>query len=332
MRLDRLNVFLDAAQTLNFSETAQRLHISQSTVSKHIGDLERQLNVILFERANGRLRLSEAGRALIPCTRQLMREVERFQAVAQSLPGDVAGPLRIACTTAAGKYVLPRLAVRFRERFPNVQISMLGCRPMEVEDFLRDTKADLAVVSAEATDPALECQHFFTDQVILIVPSGHAWALRQRVEPDELVGEPLLLREPTSGTRRVLQSALAARDIALTDLNVALELATPKPLSPPWQPGSGALSSPSFPPPLPWRPAGSGEWRSMGLTCEEQFACGGGRLSRRRARPSCFGGLYTNLKTRTCSICNQGTGDTGGQGPLSAGLISGGGPAYEDSR
>lgn len=224
MRLDRLNVFLDAAQTLNFSETAQRLHISQSTVSKHIGDLERQLNVILFERANGRLRLSEAGRALIPWTRQLMREVERFQAVAQSLPGDVAGPLRIACTTAAGKYVLPRLAVRFRERFPNVQISMLGCRPMEVEDFLRDTKADLAVVSAEATDPALECQHFFTDQVILIVPSGHAWALRQRVEPDELVGEPLLLREPTSGTRRVLQSALAARDIALTDLNVALEL------------------------------------------------------------------------------------------------------------
>lgn len=224
MHPDHLSVFLDAAQTLNFSETAQRLHVSQSTVSKHIRDLERELNIALFERANGRLRLSQAGKALVPWTRQLRREFERFQEVAQSLHNDVAGPLRIACTTAAGKYVLPRLAVRFRERFPRVQISMLGCRPMDVEGFLRDIEADLAVVSAEATDPELECQHFFTDQIVLIVPPGHAWALRQRIEPDELVGEPMLLREFSSGTRRVLQSALAARDIALTDLNISLEL------------------------------------------------------------------------------------------------------------
>lgn len=224
MDIDRLRIFLDAAQTLNFSETAGRMHVSQSTVSKHIRDLETELGVELFERGGGRLRLSQTGEALIPWARQLVRECERFQEMAHSFQEEVAGPLRIACTTAAGKYILPMLAVRFRERFPNVDVSMLSCQPPDVDNLLREEQADLAVVSFEVANPSLECQYFFSDHIVLIAPSGHPWCELEEIQPEDLLSEALIIREKTSGTRRAMLSALAAHDIGLEDLNVILEL------------------------------------------------------------------------------------------------------------
>lgn len=224
MDIDRLHIFLDAAQTLNFSETAKRMLISQSTVSKHIRDFEQELAVILFERGGARLRLSQAGEALIPWARQLVRECERFQEMAHSLQEEVAGPLRIACTTAAGKYIMPMLAVRFRKRFPNVDVTILFCRPPDVDDLLREGKVDLAVVSFEVANPNLECQFFFSDPIILITQADHPWAKLPEIQPEDLLQEAMILREVTSGTRRTMLSALAAHDIALEDLKIVLEL------------------------------------------------------------------------------------------------------------
>lgn len=224
MDIDRLHIFLDAAQTLNFSETAKRMHVSQSTVSKHMREFEQELALVLFDRAGARLRLSKTGEALIPWARKLVRECERFQKMAHSLQEEVAGPLRIACTAAAGKYVLPMLAVRFRERFPNVHITLLFCRPPDVDDLLREEKADLAVVSFEVASPDLACQLFFFDTITLIAPAGHPWAKLPEIQPEDLIQEAIILREATSGTRRAMLSALANHDIALEDLKIALEL------------------------------------------------------------------------------------------------------------
>lgn len=224
MDFARLRTFLDAVHTLNFSETAQRLHISQSTVSKHIQDLENELRIKLFERRGTRLHLTQSGEAILPWAKQLFLEYTRFQEMALSLHEEVAGPLRIACTTAAGKYILPMMSVRFRKRFPRVQVQILLCRPIDVDEMLRRETADLAVVSFEAAHPDLEYQYFFTDKIVLIAAAGHPWCTRDEIQPEELLPEPFLIREPTSGTRRVMQSALAAHDITLEDLNIVLEL------------------------------------------------------------------------------------------------------------
>jgi DNA-binding transcriptional LysR family regulator len=74
MDIDRLYAFIDAAQTLNFSETAHHLHVSQPTVSKYIQDLERLLGVRLFDRNGAGLRLTEAGQTILPWARRLVRE------------------------------------------------------------------------------------------------------------------------------------------------------------------------------------------------------------------------------------------------------------------
>lgn len=224
MDIVSLNIFIDASQTLNFSETAKRLHVSQSTVSKHVRDLENKLDVVLFDRNGARPRLSKTGEAVLPWAKQLVQECERFQKMAHALHDDVAGPLRIACTTAAGKYVLPMLAVRFQKRFPKVDIKMMACQPPDIGNLLQKEQVDLAVVSFEFNNPDLECQVFFFDHIILITPPDHNWTSQKEIIPDDLIQEAMIIREPTSGTRRVLLSALAAHDISLADLKVILEL------------------------------------------------------------------------------------------------------------
>ncbi|NUQ83189.1 MAG: LysR family transcriptional regulator [Anaerolineales bacterium] len=225
MELDHLQTFADAAQTLNFSETAQRLHTSQPTVSKHIKELEGELGVELFERISGRkLKLSQQGRALLPWAQQLLRECNRFHELAHSLNDRITGTLSIACATASGKYLLPLLAARFRQRFPEVRLFLKPCSPRQISADLLNKEADLGIVSFENVAEGLSCQQFFVDEVVLIVPARHPWAKRYIIDPDDLLAEPILLREPESGTRRALASALAAHDISISDLNVLLEL------------------------------------------------------------------------------------------------------------
>jgi DNA-binding transcriptional LysR family regulator len=70
----------------------------------------------------------------------------------------------------------------------------------------------------------MEYQEFFKDSIHLIVPKDHPWAFRSSIEPDEIINEPIIMREMTSGTRRVLLSELAKHDISESELNVFLEL------------------------------------------------------------------------------------------------------------
>jgi DNA-binding transcriptional LysR family regulator len=220
----KLNAFMYAAETLNFSTAAQQLHVSQPTISKYISALEHDFDVALFERTPGGLQLTSAGKTLLPWARRLVHECLDLQEMMLSMPSQVVGQLKIACSTTAGKYILPQLAGRFRRLHAGAQISILSCTQEHVARRLLDGEADLGVLSVEVGTDQLECQEFFTDHLILIVSGKHPWASREQIEPGELIGEPFIMRESTSGTRRAVLSALARHDITLDDLNVFLEI------------------------------------------------------------------------------------------------------------
>ena len=224
VNIEHLFVFLDVTQTLSFSETAQRLHVSQPTVSKNIHDLESELGIKLFERTGTKPRLTEAGRALLPWARKLVIQSNEFEDIARSINQDVTGSLMIACTTTAGKYILPLLAARFRQQYPQVRISIPSCTQEDVISHLLEKNFHLGVVSREIYTAGFESQEFFNDFITLIVPANHPWTMRSSIEPDELLEERIILREPTSGTRRVVLEELAKNEITLDDLTVFLEL------------------------------------------------------------------------------------------------------------
>jgi DNA-binding transcriptional LysR family regulator len=222
--IDKIGTFVRAAETLNFSETAKQLHMSQPTVSHQIKMLEQEMGVELFTRTNTGLELTEGGRVLLPWARRLLHDTNTLQAMMSSIQEDIVGELRIACSTTAGKYILPQLAARFCQHFPAVRTRILGCAPENVTLNLLDGEVHLGVISREIQDIGLELQEFFRDTITLIVPANHRWAFRTKIEASELLEEPLILREETSGTRRVALSELSKFDIGLDDLNVFMEL------------------------------------------------------------------------------------------------------------
>ena len=220
----KLQAFLYAAQNLSFSEAARQLNVTQPTISHHIKTLEQVLGVELFDRSDAKLKLTEAGRLLLPWARKMVHESIEVQQMMESLHENVAGQLRIACSTTTGKYMLPLMSGRFRTHHPGVQISILGCTQEHVVPRLLQQEADLGVVSYDACGGEFECQEFFTDRIILIASKEHRWAARESIDLSELLEVPFILREETSGTRRVMLAELGNHDITLNDMDIFLQV------------------------------------------------------------------------------------------------------------
>ena len=220
----RLMIFLSAAETSNFSETARQLNISQANVSHHIKMLEEELDVQLFDRSHARLQLTDPGRMLLPRARVLVKEAIQIQEMMASTKGDIQGEIRIVCSTTAGKYILPLFAGRFRQRHPSVGIHILRGSMEHVADQLGRGEADLGVVSQEICGGPLECQEFFRDHIILIAPPNHPLSRRPSIKPEELLGVPFLIRESDSGINRLLGPELGKWGISLQELDIFLEI------------------------------------------------------------------------------------------------------------
>lgn len=222
--IQKIETFLAAAENLSLSETAKQLHLSQPAVSHQIKSLEQELNVTLFKRSNIGLQLTEAGRLMLPWARRLLHDTRNLREMMSSLNDEIVGELRIACSTTAGKYILPQMAARFCQQYPGIKVRILACGPEQATLDLLEGEAHLGVVSSEIDDPSLESQEFFRDTITLIVAANHRWALRKSIEPSELLEEKMIMREGTSGTRWVVLTELAKHDISLEDLDVSMEL------------------------------------------------------------------------------------------------------------
>jgi DNA-binding transcriptional LysR family regulator len=222
--MQKVETFLAAAENLSLSEAAKQLHLSRPAVSHQIRVLEQELDVALFIRVNTGLQLTEAGRLLLPWARRLLHDTSNLKEMMSSLKEDIVGELRIACSTTAGKYILPQMAARFCKQYPGIRVRILACGPEQATIDLLEGEAHIGVVSSEIDDMSLELQEFFRDTIALIVPANHRWVMRKLIEPAEILEEKIIMREETSGTRKVILAELAKHDISLEDLDVFMEL------------------------------------------------------------------------------------------------------------
>ena len=224
LNLEAIKVFLAVAEHGSFSEAARQIHVSQPAVSQIVQGLERQLQVQLFIRQGRNAQLTEAGQVLVPMARELLTSAQRVIQTMLSLQEEVIGEMTIGCSTTSGKYLLPGMIARFRRQFPQVRLNVLVTSRESVINKLITGDVPLGVSSKQIEHPDFEYQDFFTDNVILIVPADHPWAKFRKVYPDDLLDEPMILREELAGTREVLMDGLHAHDISADMLNVAMVL------------------------------------------------------------------------------------------------------------
>jgi len=224
LELHELNVFVQAVETSSFTAAAARLHISQPAVSMQIHNLEKRLNTALFDRSSRNIRPTEAADVLLPLAREILNFGTHIEETMASLHGTLKGHLQVACSTSAGKYILPHLIARFRQEHPDVRVTVGICAPEAAVERIRDGRSQLGILSSEAACKDVEYCPFFDDRVVLIAPRQHPWAERVSVTPQELISQPFIMREETAGTYRVMQAGLLEHGIHVHDLDVVMEL------------------------------------------------------------------------------------------------------------
>jgi len=220
----QLRVFLAAAETLNFSQAAKRLHMSQPSVTQHIHNLETHFGMQLFVRAGRKLSLTEAGVTLLPMARDLVLSAIRADEMMDTLKQEVHGNLWIACTTTPGKYILPPLMAEFLKRHPKVEATISVTNRDDAMSYLNEGKAHIMVTSIFNYHPDIELHKFLTEPLVLIVPNNHPWTKRESISLDELRKANVILREPSAGAYIVLRDGLAEKGFDIGDLRRVLTL------------------------------------------------------------------------------------------------------------
>jgi DNA-binding transcriptional LysR family regulator len=224
LNLLEMQVFVVAAETENFSEAARRLHLSQPAVSQRIHSLERHLGIRLFRRSGRSVELTDEGLALLPMARDLLATGREIEETMWALEGEVAGHVTIGCTTTAGKYGLPLLAARFNREYPMVRITIDMCQCDSVLQSLLAQEVQVAISDTRIVHRDIECQPFFTDQVVLIVPAGHPFAERASLAVGELLGQRFIMREEGCSTWEMVEQGLAEHHVHVDELDVVMSV------------------------------------------------------------------------------------------------------------
>src|ERR1700744_4841924 len=205
----RIRVFRAVAQHLNFSRAAEELLLTQPAITQQIKALEDEFGVPLFDRGGGHIALTAGGKALLPFAER-MKELsdEALAAVAKAF-GQHAGELALGASQTIGQYLLPTFVAGFWRANPKVRITARSGNTDAMLEALMAREIQLALVEGPEQRKDLHIEPFMEDHMVLVVPAGHEWA-DKTVELARLEEEPLLVREFGSGSRRVVEQALAA--------------------------------------------------------------------------------------------------------------------------
>ena len=219
--LRQLRTFKTVADLSSFSLAAQRLKLSQPSVSYQVKELEEALGLPLLDRLGKRVQLTEAGTLLYNYARRVLDVLDEATVAIEEMRGIQRGTLRVGASTTVGIYLLPAALGAFKKLHPGLVISLeIGTRARVQEQVLRN-ELDLAVVGPALKDPELAIIPFLSDELVVVAPVGHPLAGKRGLTLKDLADQPFVMREAASGSRWSLEKA--ARK-AGAKLMVAMEL------------------------------------------------------------------------------------------------------------
>jgi LysR family transcriptional regulator, low CO2-responsive transcriptional regulator len=218
--LTQLVSFLTVVRRGSVTAAATELVVTQPSVSAAVSALERELGVTLTERAGRTLRPTAAGQAYVPYAADVLGLLEQGARVARETAHQEPRMLRISAVTTAGEYLVPQLIRAFRERHPELEVSLdVGNRELVFARIL-DHSVDVAVTGRIPDDSRLTGHEFADNEFVLITAPEDPLARRRWVSVEELAARPWLLREPGSGTRTLVEEFLTGRGIEATLLTL----------------------------------------------------------------------------------------------------------------
>ena len=211
MELFQLKYFVNIADTLSFSRSAELLHVSQPALSHQMQQLERELGTKLFDREHRKIKLTPSGEVFLPLAQAVLFRADEAIRVLKEHMGVEAGEVRMGCNPSVATYVAPRLLASFRATFPRVTVELVEGGDADLARMVLEGSIDFAVVTASGSPTTLDTTFLTTEELLVVVPPGHRLAGRRSVALPELSHEAFLFpSESFNVTVQVMEACRSA--------------------------------------------------------------------------------------------------------------------------
>ncbi len=215
MNLRQLELFTEVAETGIVSHAAKKLYMSQPAVSQTIADLDDSLGLKLFDRLKHKMQLTFAGEILYQYSKKILSLVDEAESQMLDMANLKMGRLRLGASTTIGIYLLPHLLGEFKQQYETIQSTCVIDNTSVIEEMLLTNQLDIGFVEGLVHSAEIEIQKVMDDEIWLICSPQHRWAREVRlvIDPVEIAGEALILREQGSGTREVVEKKLKEHNV-----------------------------------------------------------------------------------------------------------------------
>jgi LysR family transcriptional regulator, low CO2-responsive transcriptional regulator len=219
----QLETIREVARCGTMVKAAQALHVTPAALTSRVKSLEEDLGLELFERFEGRLRLTEAGKEVVAAATRIDNVMLELLSTLHGRNGHLGGRVRIALVATA-KYFALRLIAAFMEQHPQIDIRIYVGNRHSVIATLRDFEADIALVGRPPEDFGVTSESIGPHPYIVIAPPDHPLAGKSSISKTELTNQNFILREVGSGTRSMFEYFFG--DLPVQSDKVRIEIAS----------------------------------------------------------------------------------------------------------
>jgi DNA-binding transcriptional LysR family regulator len=241
--LDQLRILKAIAAEGSFKRAADSLYVSQPAVSLQVQNLERQLDVPLFDRGGRRAQLTEAGHLLLSYGDRILSLCEETCRAIEDLQNLQGGTLIVGASQTTGTYLLPRMLGLFRQSYPDVAVQLHVHSTRRTAWSVANGQIDLAIIGGEVPpelQDSLEVIPYAEDEMALILPVFHPFTRLNQIEKDDLYKLQFIALDSQSTIRKVIDQVLTRCGIETRRLKIEMELNTIEAIKNAVQAGLGA--------------------------------------------------------------------------------------------
>ncbi len=215
--LRQLQIFLVAAENESYAQAAQVLHLSQPAVSMQMKRLMEMVGVKLFTKEGRCLRLTHAGKMLLPHVRQLMQKLNEASEDLGAIKGWRKGRVKIGMVTTT-QYFSPRLITEFKKQHPEIEFDLTIANRQNIVNKLKRNEIDLAIMGRTPKSLEVDAEEFYKHPYVVIASPEHPLSKQKEVTAEQLLQQQFLAREEGSGTRMMLEHFFIKHDLNQPEL------------------------------------------------------------------------------------------------------------------
>ena len=215
LSLRDLQYIVTLAQTRHFGRAAEACHVSQPALSSQVKKIEDLLGVVLFERTNRKVSLTEAGARVSEQALRVLEEAGRLEEVASPSREVLTGRIRFGVIASVGPYWVPKFLAQLKKAYPQLELVLREGLTDELLEELRDGELDVVLAAQTFSSKGLHLYPFAFEPFWLAVPHDHAFASKSGVRPSDLRASDMILLEDGHCLRDQVVDLCPVRDLVL---------------------------------------------------------------------------------------------------------------------